>query len=104
MKGLVIKTFTWIIPPSQFSVRRAHALFPCYSKVAVGSVILANRYNDVWDKATITEIHSHELVEEVTHNSYFTSINHRLEVMNFRHNVLQPNKPKLIKIPVSVVA
>ena len=53
----------------------------------MGSVILANRYNDVWDKATITEIHSHELVEEVIHNSNFTSINDRLEVMNFRHNV-----------------
>ena len=31
----------------------------------MGNVVLANRYNDVWDKATITEIHMHEHVEEV---------------------------------------
>ena len=28
-----------------------------WSKTAVGNVVLANIYSNVWDKATITEIH-----------------------------------------------
>ena len=36
-----------------------------YSKIAINNVVLANRYSDVWDKATITEIQMHQLVEEV---------------------------------------
>ena len=50
----------------------------------MGGFVLGNRYNDVWDKATITDIQDSADVEEVFWNFLFGSfVKHFLGYRNF---------------------